>query len=201
MKNLSGKYLKCGDLYIKFDEDGLPNYGFLVYDTTIKKFFNMRNDKETEEIILPPILTKKLEEQFLDDEGLKYIGENLSENMINRYSITINTYLKGYVNLEENCFDNLKNKKIIITTNYPIKFQDDAFLKCENISFVLPNNQTLYNIHECYNGYFDYEHSEWNLIGYKSFPLNRLDAGASDYTITKNSKYNVIPSISISKKL
>ena len=59
MKNLSGKYLKCGNLYVKFGDDGLPDYSFKVYDTYIKEFINMRNDKDPEEIILPPIITKK----------------------------------------------------------------------------------------------------------------------------------------------
>lgn len=188
MSDLSGKYLKCGSLYIKFGDDGHPDYGFSVDGTSIREFHNLRNDSEPKEIMLPPIVTKRLE-RFLDDEFLKYMKENRSKDLIDKYSLSLDTYLKGYVDIGENCFRNLKDKKIIITTDYPIRFEDGAFFRCENISFALPKNQMLYNVHECWNGYFDYEHSDWNFIGHKSFPCSNLDAGASNYTLTKNSKY------------
>ena len=187
MKNLSGKYLKCGNLYVKFGDDGLPDYSFKVHDTYIEEFINMRNDKEPEEIIMPPIVTEKLD-KFIDDDELAYIKENLSPNSERKYFIPILYYLRGYVYISDNCFQDLKDKKIIIKTDYPIKFETSSFNNCENITFVLPQNQTLYNVYECCNSVFDYEHSHFNLIGHKNFPFNHFDAGSSKYTISEYDK-------------
>ncbi len=187
MNNLSGKYLKCGEMYIKFDDYGEPDYGFEVNGYRIIQFKDLKNDRVLKEIILPPInQISKGGETPINGEDLEILGkENDLDTLEKYYFPIIEHYLRGHVYIQENCFEQLKNITIIATSDYSISFKNGAFFECENISFVLPKNQTLYSVHECHNGWFDYEHNDWNLIGHKSLPVTRFD----ELTITANDKY------------
>ncbi len=193
MKDLSGKYLKCGELYIKFGDDGTPDYGFQVAGTQILRFFNMKNNYESKEIMLPPIKIKDFENKFLNEEDFYTLYRHYS--FAARYSSFIQhkKYLDGYVTLAEDCFCDLRDKIIVVSTDYPIRFQKDTFLNCKGISFALTKNQTIFNIHECYNGNFDYEHYDWKIIADKGLPTNHFNVGSSDFTITKNSEIKILP--------
>ena len=185
MKDLNRKYQKCGDLYIKFDDQGVPEYGFAVQGMQIKKFYNLKNDKEPKKIILPPISIERLK-SVLDVEKLKEIKQEINENGATSSTPAIADYLKGYVKIADECFCNLRDKEIIIKTNYPIAFGNKTFNNCQNISFVLPNNQIIYNVHETHNGAFDYEHFDWYLIGSKNLPLKQLQFFGSRFTVSKS---------------
>lgn len=185
MKDLNRKYQKCGDLYIKFDDQGVPEYGFEVRGAQIRKFYNLKNDKEPKKIILPPVSIARLK-SVLDDETLKDIEQEIKERGTTIYTPAIARYIEGYVDIADECFCDLRDKEIIIKTNYPIAFGNEAFNNCQNISFVLPNNQIIYNAHETHNGAFDYEHFDWYLIGSKNLPLKQLQFFGSRFTVLKS---------------
>lgn len=173
MKDLSGKYVKYGDFYIKYGEDGLPDYGFIVKGTTIEKFVNLRNDREPNEIILPPIITKKLE-NFADEQEFIY---NLKNKKALNYDIRLRImrYIDGYVKVNERCFEGLNDKKIIINTEYPIRIDERAF--DHNNKLVIPKEQSAYEIvYSRYSKRYGY-HTDYDgiLVAPKDFPFHAVE--------------------------
>ena len=83
---------KCGDLWIKFDENNMPEYGFKVDGNVIKKVFSF-TEKEIDTIVLPKIVKDvDLDELFKD-----------------RKNIEVHRYLTGKVEFKDWCFDECKN--------------------------------------------------------------------------------------------
>lgn len=182
MKDFSGKYVKHGDLYIKYGNDGLPDYGFLVKGTSIAKFINLRNDREPEEIILPPIITEKLEDFTDTQEFINNLKNEANLDIETKYRIM--RYIDGYVVVDEGCFEGLNNKKIIINTEYPIRFDELAFNR--NIKLVIPKEQSVYQIIDSrYSERYGYStENDGLLIARKNFPF-------SSFGVKKDSKYYI----------
>lgn len=185
MKDLSGKYVKYGDFYIKYGEDGLPDYGFIVKGTTIEKFVNLRDDRNLEEIILPPIITKKLDAVTNKQEYI-YSLKSKDISVIKIKTEMINYISNGYVTISNECFKGLRNKKIVVKTEYPIKIHNNAFLDCENMTFVIPNNHSIYWVHHfCFSGglhdaYWNLD-GEWYIIDRKNFPTKAIKLWECSY--------------------
>ncbi len=204
---MNGSWERCGEMYVKYDENGNPEYGFQVKGISIIKFFNMRNDRGSEEIVLPPILEmdsdmKKRIERRIENARIRhyYKQEKINENEYNdKNFIPPEIYVEGFVNICEHCFAGLENKNIVITTKYPIVFEKKSFRHCRNISFVLPDNQTIYTVYNRFNEAFGYEDSKWNLIGNKNFSVDHFQFGADSYTVTKCENYKIKPSTSHSQ--
>ena len=107
---------KCGDLWIKFDENNMPKYGFKVDGNVIKKFYSF-TEKEIDTIVLPKIVKDvDLEESFKD-----------------RKNIEVHRYLTGNVKFKDWCFDECKNLSKHLKIVVPFK-------NSINIANIINNN-------------------------------------------------------------
>ena len=84
------KLRKCGQMWIKFDKNNEPEYGFLVQGREIERFLNL-SDREVSKVILPDIC----EEEPYSPEDLKFIVEHLNdENYFLNSKNSLQSYLK-----------------------------------------------------------------------------------------------------------
>ena len=107
---------KCGEMYVKFDKLGNPEYGFMLDKFhNIARIVNM-SDKEITEVIIPN--TRKEYEDDLDKE---------------------------YVAVNRGCFAGYDNINVVIPSKTsPVLFYDEAFDARAHINMVIPNNNSLF---------------------------------------------------------
>lgn len=107
---------KCGEMYVKFDKLGNPEYGFMLDAFhNIDRIVNM-SDKEITEVIIPN--TRKEYEDDIDKE---------------------------YVRVKTGCFAGYDNINVVIPSKTsPVLFYDEAFDAGAHINMVIPNNNSLF---------------------------------------------------------
>ena len=118
--------LPCGDTYIKFDEKGNPEYGFLVDEQNIVKFMSLSN-KEHKQIVLPDV--------FKD-------GYFCSKEIDDKYIILMSPrekkkYVMGDIKILDGCFENLNDTEIIVPFETSLLIEPNAFNQNSNITLKL----------------------------------------------------------------
>lgn len=148
------KFVRCGDLYIYFDENNISSYAFKVNldFNIIESFINLR-DKMPAEIFLPNI----------NDQS--YIAEN---NIFTKDFKKASQYLKGNIIVGDNCFKGIKKLKIIVPFNFSVSFDLKAFDKDAVIEISTLANMGLIKVEYTFQTAVDEENECWILLGQKN---------------------------------
>ena len=148
------KFVRCGDLYIYFDENNISSYAFKVNldFNIIESFINLR-DKMPAEIFLPNI----------NDQS--YIVEN---NIFTKDFKKASQYLKGNIIVGDNCFKGIKKLKIIVPFNFSVSFDLKAFDKDAVIEISTLANMGLIKVNYTFQTAVDEENESWILLGQKN---------------------------------
>lgn len=148
------KFVRCGDLYIYFDENNISSYAFKVNldFNIIESFINLR-DKMPAEIFLPNI----------NDQS--YIVEN---NIFTKDFKKASQYLKGNIIVGDNCFKGIKKLKIIVPFNFSVSFDLKAFDKDAVIEISTLANMGLIKVNYTFQTAVDEENECWILLGQKN---------------------------------
>lgn len=148
------RFVRCGDLYIYFDENNISSYAFKVnFDfNIIESFINLR-DKMPAEIFLPNINEQS------------YIVEN---NIFTKDFKKASQYLKGNIIVGDNCFKGIKKLKIIVPFNFSVSFDLKAFDKDAVIEISTLANMGLIKVNYTFQTAVDEENECWILLGQKN---------------------------------
>lgn len=148
------KFVRCGDLYIYFDENNISSYAFKVNldFNIIESFINLR-DKMPAEIFLPNINEQS------------YIVEN---NIFTKDFKKASQYLKGNIIIGDNCFKGIKKLKIIVPFNFSVSFDLKAFDKDAVIEIYTLANMGLIKVNYTFQTAVDEENECWILLGQKN---------------------------------
>lgn len=148
-KMTKNSFKKFGELYIKFNQYGVPVYAFVVNGKRILQCLNMSN-RPLEDVMLPKIEEKGVDLYFNNEElgRISICDEKLTDNFSHfEVASALARYLKGCAVIDENCFK--RGENIVVTTDYPIRIkidsaQDEAYYK--SINYLLPEDMTIYKV-------------------------------------------------------
>ncbi len=161
--------IKCKNMYIKFDANKNPEYGFEVSGNKILKFVPLSNDK-IDTIILPCIAPSELFE--MPKLNYKEINNSWQFFCIKK----IKKYVDGAIEISPYCFKGIDKAKIIAPFENSIKIDTLAFDDNAKIEFIVHHNLTLKQVHKIFNSGIIYEKENWLLIGDKTVS-GSFDAG------------------------
>ena len=142
---------KSGEMYIYFDENNIPLYGFKVEWKNIVQFVRLA-DELPEFIVLPKINEKEFvpkHEFNLADLDTSFIAEG---------------YVKGNIKLCDGCFKGIRSAKIVLPFNTSVMLDWGCFDKGAKIEFVVPQNIGLKQVYRTFDTGFDYEHENWPIL-------------------------------------
>ena len=119
---------KCGSVYIKFDDDNNPEYGFVVDEKSrtksIRNFLIMTN-KKIDTIVLPNLVPNSI----ISAEELKKGSDELANND------SFGRYVLGEVKICKNCFDNIFRIDCIYSKNFDrvfiglVRYNEKSYIK------------------------------------------------------------------------
>lgn len=171
---------QCGKMYIKFDKDNQPEYGFEVSYNEIKKFVPL-SDKEIHTIILPKLVESSEFDMSNIDENSPCISSLYFKKQI------MKDYISGSVKISDTCFKGVKKCRIIVPFENSIMLDWGSFDENAEIELILPKNLTLKQIYRTFDTGFDYEHENWTVIADKkiSGQFSFGAYGSDDYSIAE----------------
>lgn len=169
---------KCGNFYIKFDDNNNPEYGFEVEERGFRsknfyiKKFHLFTDKKIENIILPKLIDKSVLYPGIIKEIDKYR---------NSVFLSLDQYLKGEVRFCEGCFSGSKKLNITVPFNGSIMLDWGCFEDDAEITFTTSNELALKQVYRQFDTGFDYERENWTLVADKNLQYNGNLCGDSFY--------------------
>ena len=143
---------RCGGMYIMFDENSVPLYGFKVKKTNdccYLENFVLLSNKRIDKIVLPKVVA-----------SMPYDNDMKNGKAFN--------YLKGALRIKSNCFKGIKEAKIYVPFDNSIMMCYGAFDDEAKIDFVTKSNLTLFNVYHRYDAGWDYNEETWTIIGDKN---------------------------------
>lgn len=166
---------KNGQMYIKVDENGKNEYGYIVNNRIIQSVVNLRNDnKVIDEFVLPDFGYDKNETFYggtVNKAELLKIKEHFAKNDSRGYRYDMVRYLEGSVKIAEDsfkfCKNIAKNLKIVVPGDYSIRIDYGAFEDKTKCNFILKNDMDLFTVHNNFDDGFEYVHDYWRLIAHK----------------------------------
>ena len=149
---------RYGTMYIKFDDNNVPEYAFEFQGNKIKRFFPL-TDKEINYIVLPKINRAT--------ELSAYIVEGIDEKDPTLYEkkSQLQNYVHGDIKICEGCFQGLKKATIIVPFVNYVMLDWGSFDKEAEIKFILPKSSALKEICRHFDAGYNFE--RWTLIGDK----------------------------------
>lgn len=156
---------KCGNVYIKFDDDNNPEYGFVVDEKSRTKSiinFLIMTNKKIDTIVLPNLVPNSI----ISAEELKKGSDELAN-----YD-SFGRYVLGEVKICKNCFKGIKKAKIVIPFNGSIMVDWGSFDDNAQIEFVTDKNLALKHVYRMFDTVVGYEHENWVLIADKSLKFD-----------------------------
>ena len=170
---MSLKLRQCGHFYIFFDNIKNPVYAFEIENNIIKKF-HLMCDQMPEEIILPKFLIKESDYKKIDNshmlEAISYLKKckknKFCEQLINSQ---LEQYAQGSFIIGSDCFNGIKELKIVAPIDYSIMLDNGCFEKDSEIEFILPKDMTLKQVYKTFDTGFEYRQKDWTLISHKDF--------------------------------
>ena len=155
------KFKKYGEMYIKFDENNEPEYGFIVDgENNITKYVNL-SVKDHKKIILPSLVY-----------DYKFYGPSKS-------------YLRGKVIICEGCFDWLRKVEIIVPFKNSIAISEKAFCETSEVGLVVPEGYGLRKIMRTCNDGVEKKRDEWVLVADKTMCGEFSFASGDDYAVSE----------------
>jgi len=165
---------KCGEMYIKFNKNGTPQYGFKVNEIGNSKYYS-KEIKIIEFINLTDEIPKQIVLPAFDHKHVPTSDEEL--NFVNWYDDK--NYFKGLVRVCDGCFKNIDEATIIVPNNTSIMLDWGCFKDNSKINFSLPKNMGIKHIFRGFSTSFDWEHEEWTLLADKRLNVNISDTSDS----------------------
>lgn len=167
-------FRKCGAMYIEFDKQNNPEYGFVVddYDNVISKFYPLC-DRQLEKISLPYLptaygtLNTEMQQNLMAQQTFKqncdksFAAVLCDDNLIR--------YAKGGAKIAPGCFAGIKKLQIVAPVNYSIMLDWDCFDQNAQIELQLPSNMGLKQVGRVFDTGYDYSSENWTLIAHKKF--------------------------------
>ena len=143
--------IKQGDLYIKYDDKGTPEYAFKAKDMagyfiSIEKFYCLKKSMP-ETIVLPKLDAKKID---------------ITSDDIHKRDLA--SYITGCVQIESWCFSGVKNATIVVPYNNSVRLGWQCFDTDANIKFVVPDNIGLFRVEENYTAGLYSEQFRWTIL-------------------------------------
>jgi len=171
---------KCGNMYIMFDENNEPLYGFEVYGNKITKFIPLTDKKSIYNcIVLPKIVeSEKPEVPCVGDKEESWHMQYWQKK-------AYCDYISGNVKICPGCFEGIDKARIIVPFENSIMLDWSSFDDDAQIELVLPKRLELKQIHRMFDDGFDYARENWTLIGDKSIAGEFSFGGfrSDDYSI------------------
>ena len=161
---------KCGNMYIMFDENNNPEYGFEVgkgYKNYLIKKFHIMCDKKIDTIVLP---------KLFEDDTQRYADIDKESEYSFHY------YLTGNVKICSDCFNGIKKARIIVPFVSSVMIDWGSFEEDAEIELVLHKNLDLKTVYRRFDTGFDYEREYWTLIGDKDLTGSSRLCG-DDYSV------------------
>ena len=166
---------KCGKMYIMFDDNNQPEYGFEVVGNKIKKFIPL-TDKEIVSIVLPKLVENNEFDISSIDEKSHY------KAMLYFQKTEMREYITGCVKICDGCFDGLKKAKIIVPFENSIMLDWGSFEQDADVELVMSPNLTLKQIYRRFDTGFDYERENWTIVGDKKIS-GQFGFGKDEFSI------------------
>lgn len=191
-------FRKCGAMYIEFDKQNNPEYGFVVddYDNVISKFYPLC-DRQLEKISLPVLPTDLVMKNNIMLQNLavqKKMVKTKERTAALKYDYDLIEYAKGGVKIASGCFAGIKKLQIVAPVNYSIMLDWNCFDQNAQIELQLPSNMGLKQVGRVFDTGFDYSHENWTLIAHKNFNFasanNRDSYDTRDFD-PKKSRYQI----------
>lgn len=175
------KLRQCGAMYIKFDEQNNPEYGFVVDDNVISKFYSLC-DRQLEKISLPVIQN----DYIIPNEEMAHIWQERQEFVKNKNLAwaamcdnVLLDYAKGSVRIARDCFAGIKKLQIVAPVDYSVMLDWGCFEKESQIELLLPSEMGLKQVHRMFDTGFDYKRENWTLIAHQNFNFTSTGRGDS----------------------
>ena len=145
---------KQGDLYVKYDEKGTPEYAFKAGEIAghfinIEKFYCLKKSMP-ETIVLPK----------LDATNINVIKDEFRES-------ELAAYITGCVQVESWCFSGVKNATIVVPYNNSVRLAWQCFDTDANIKFVVPENIGLFRAKRDHIAGLYSEQFRWTILADK----------------------------------
>lgn len=165
-------------MYIKFDQQNNPEYGFVVDRQVITKFYPLC-DRKVEKISLPVFATDAVmsnaemarslqaKQKFVKDKQLVAVAQ-CDDDLI--------TYAQGSVKIASGCFAGIKRLQIAAPVDYSVMLDWGCFDQDSQIELLLPPDMGLKQVGRMFDTGFDYARESWTLIAHQNFNFTNADA-------------------------
>ena len=159
-------------MYICFDQENNPEYGFAVDDNVISKFYPLC-DRQLEKITLPYLPTntvmqnQEMEQNLIAQQTFKQNHDQSFEAAMCDNDLI--DYAKGGVKIASGCFAGIKKLQITAPVDYSIMLDWDCFDKDAQIELRLPRDMGLKQVGRMFDTGFDYKRENWTLIAHQNF--------------------------------
>ena len=149
------------NMYIMFDENNKPEYGFTFIGSNLQKFIPL-TDKKITSITLPMIVN--------DNECPENIVNGFGNDDIDSLNKkrAMQDYIYGYASISPRCFEGVKDAQIIIPFKNSLKLNWECFDHDANIELLVPESMSLKQIYRKLNGDFDSHYSTWTIVADKN---------------------------------
>lgn len=180
--------IKIGEMYIKYDNKGHAQYGFIVKENIIEKFINLSMDKPST-IILPAI---EQVQNTPNNTSLLNINNKNIDNFPSNWDYM--QYIEGGIKIANGCFDGIKNATIIIPQNTSVALDDKSFQKGASINLILPANMSIKTINTSYKATERKPSNRYELIADKNLKVDitgKTMVLSQDYNFHPQTQYGV----------
>lgn len=152
---------KYGNMYIKFNGDNQPVYGFMVEGNCIKKFIKLSDDC-IDTIILPKLVeSEAFEMPDFEDKNKSELLRNIDKQILRDYA-------SGSVRICDGAFCGIQKAKIVVPFENSVMIDWGSFDKKAQIEFVVCENLTFKQVYRTFDTGFEYEHENWTIIADKN---------------------------------
>lgn len=168
--------IKCGEMYIKFNREHKPEYGFIVKGNIIKTFVNL-TDNLPQNIVLPYINQNAFVptcQKQMDIAKQLTAGEN---------------YVKGNIKIAQGCFQGLKSVNIVVPFNSSIMLYSKCFEEKAEVEMTVPTNMELKQVIRSFVTSMDYERESWTLLADKDIDID-IKTSYNSFTSKKYTEYD-----------
>lgn len=179
----------CGKMYIKFDQQNNPEYGFVVDDRQVITKFYPLCDRKLEKISLPVFATDAVMSNEEMARSLQAKQKFVKDNQLSaaaQCDDDLITYAKGSVKIASGCFAGIKRLQIAAPVDYSVMLDWGCFDKDSQIELLLPPDMGLKQVGRMFDTGFDYARENWTLIAHQNFNFTSVDSHESYETFDFN---------------
>ncbi|MCM1403970.1 MAG: hypothetical protein NC133_00465 [Prevotella sp.] len=181
---LNSTLQRCGEMYLKFDTNGRPEYGFTFNadQRALTKFYHLQNPSLIDTVsrgikqIELPIWDVPQTPIIADNQAMLNALRNRQDPITER---TLTDYAQGGIRVANGCFQGLHELLLVIPSNYSVKLDEDCFDRHAKIELVLPAEMELKQVLRKSNTKNNSVHENWTLVAHRDFNLTNNLAQSS----------------------